>query len=68
MPPAPTGNTSGAQLFEINTLPAGYIDSHTGLPGAECFEDDEDTEHDTDFDPNMVTDDGWYTSVVWSCG
>jgi hypothetical protein len=57
-PPAPTGNTSGAQLFEIVNLPAGYTYSHTALPCAEFLEDDEDTEHDTDFDPDMLTDDG----------
>jgi hypothetical protein len=54
-PPAPTGNTSGAQATEIVNLPAGYTYSHTALPGAEYFEDDEDTEHDTDFDPDMLT-------------
>jgi len=27
----------------------------------ESFEDDEDTEHDTDFDPAMLNDDGQYT-------
>jgi hypothetical protein len=32
--------------------------SHTALPSAEFFEDDEDTEHDTDFDPDMLTDEG----------
>jgi hypothetical protein len=55
---APTGNTSGAQPSEIVNLPAGYTYSHTALPWAEIFEDDEDTEHDTDFDPDMLTDDG----------
>jgi len=58
MPPAPTGNTSGAQTAEIINLPARYTYSHTGLPWAEYFEDDEDTEHDTDFDPDMLTDEG----------
>jgi hypothetical protein len=57
-PPAPTGNTSGAQLSEIVNLLAGYRYSHTALPSAECFEDDEDTAHDTDFNPDMLTDDG----------
>jgi len=57
-PPAPTGNTSGAQTAEIITLPAGYTYSHTALPWAEYFNDDEDTEHDTDFDPDMLTDEG----------
>ena len=57
-PHTPTGNTSGAQLSEIVNLPAGYTYSHTALRCAEFFEDDEDTEHDTDFDPDMLTDDG----------
>jgi hypothetical protein len=57
-PPAPTGNTSGAQPSEIINLPAGYTYSHTALPCAEFFEDDEPTEHDTDFDPDMLNDDG----------
>jgi len=57
-PPAPTGNTSGAEPAEIVNLPAGYTYSHTVLPCAEFFEDDEDTEHDTDFDPDMLTDEG----------
>src|SRR5882757_11045777 len=57
-PPAPTGNTSGAQPTEIVNLPARFTYSHTALHWAEFFEDDEDTEHDTDFDPDMLTDDG----------
>jgi hypothetical protein len=39
-------------------LPAGYTYSDTALPGAEFFEDDEDTKHNTDFDPDLLTDDG----------
>jgi len=57
-PPAPTCNTSGAQPSEIGNLPAGYTYSHTALLCAEFFEDDEDTEHDTNFDPDMLIDDG----------
>jgi len=57
-PPTPTGNTSGAQTTEIINLPARCTYSHTALPWAEYFEDDEDTEHDPDFDPDMLTDDG----------
>jgi hypothetical protein len=57
-PTAPTSNTSGAQPAEIIILPAGYTFSHTALPCAEYFQDDEDTEHDTDFDPDMLTDEG----------
>ena len=57
-PPALTDNTSGAQPSKIVNSPAGYTYSHTALPCAEFFEDDEDTEHDTDFHPDMLTDDG----------
>jgi hypothetical protein len=57
-PPAPISNTSGAQLSDIVNLPAGYTSSYTALPFAELFEDDEDTEHDTDFAQDMLTDDG----------
>jgi len=60
-PPAPTANTSRAQASEIVNLPAGYTYSHTAHPCAEVFEDDEDTKHDTDFDSDMLTDDGYYT-------
>jgi len=46
-------------------LAARYTYSHTALPCAGCF-DDEETEHDTDFDPDMLTNEGLYTicSVV----
>jgi hypothetical protein len=57
-PPASTGNTSGTQPSEIVNLPAGYMYSHTALPCVEFFEDDEDTERNTDFDPDMLTDEG----------
>ena len=57
-PPAPTGNTYRAQLSDIVNLPAGYKYSHTALHCAECFQEDEDTEHDTDFDSDMLSDDG----------
>ena len=32
LPPAPTGNVAIAELFEIITVPAGYMNSHTALP------------------------------------
>ena len=60
-PTAPTGNTSGAQHSEIVNLPAGYTYSHPALPCEEIFDDDEDTQHDTDFHPDMLTDEGRYT-------
>jgi hypothetical protein len=31
---------------------------HTALPGAEFFEADENTQHGTDFNPDMLTDEG----------
>ena len=58
MPPTPTANTSEVQPSQIVNLPAGYTYSHhTALPCAGFF-DDEETEHDTYFDPDMLTDDG----------
>jgi hypothetical protein len=58
MPAAPTGNTSRGHPADIVNLLAGYTYSHTALPCAELFNDDEDTEHDTDFNPDMLTDEG----------
>jgi len=61
MPPAPptiTGNTARAEPSEIVNLPAGYTYSHTALPCTELFDDEVDTQHDTDFDPDMLTDEG----------
>jgi hypothetical protein len=55
--PASTSTPSRPQPSEIGNLPVGYTYSHTALPCEECFEDDEDTEHDTDFHPVMLTDD-----------
>jgi hypothetical protein len=57
-PPATTGNTSGARSSVIVNLPAGYTYSHIARAWAEFFEDDDDTEHNTDFDPDMPTDEG----------
>jgi hypothetical protein len=57
MPSAPTGNSAGAQQSEIINLLAGCTYSHTAIPCAEFFEADEDTAHDTDFHPDMLTDD-----------
>jgi hypothetical protein len=58
MPPAPTSNTFGAHHVEIINLLAGYPYPHTALPRVEFFQDDEHTKHDTDFDPDMLTDEG----------
>jgi len=55
---APPGNISAVQPSEVVNLPAGYTYSHTALPCAECFDDDENTQYDPDFDSDMVTDEG----------
>jgi hypothetical protein len=60
-PHAPTGNASGAQPPGVINLPAAYTYSHTAFPRGDCFADGEDTQHETDFDPDMLTDDGKYT-------
>ena len=63
-PPASTWNTSGAQRLEIINLPARYAYSHTSLACAESFTLDssaQDSKHDTDFDAEMLPDDGTST-------
>jgi len=57
-PRAPTGHTSGAHPSQIDNLPVRYTYSHSALPCAECLNDDEDTQYDPDFDPDILTDDG----------
>jgi len=68
-PLAPTGNSSGAQCSQMINLPAGYTYSHTALPCAGFCYHDEDTQHDTDFDSDILTDKGnplvSTLSVVW---
>jgi hypothetical protein len=57
-PPTPTGWTCITQPSEIVNLRVAYTYSHRALPCAEFFDDDVDTEQDTDFDPDMLTDNG----------
>jgi len=64
MPPAATGVSSAAQRAQIVNLQARYAYSHTSLPCAEFFTLDasaQDSQHDTDFDPDMLTDEGTST-------
>jgi len=68
MPPAPTSNNAGTQCSQIVNLPARYVYFHTSLPWAEFFNHDaaaQDSQHNTDFDPDTLTDKGtstgWYT-------
>jgi len=59
--PAWTGTTSSAQFLEIINLPARYAHSHTSLPCAQAFtlhKSAPDSKHDTNFDSDMLPDDG----------
>jgi hypothetical protein len=67
-PLAPTGNSSTAQRAQIINLPAEHANSHTAPSCAGIGTGDacaQDSEHDTDFDRDMLTDEatstGWYT-------
>ena len=63
-PLASTGNISGHQRLEIIKLPASYTYSHTSHPCAESFTLDasaQESEHDSDFDPDMLPDEGTST-------
>jgi hypothetical protein len=60
-PPAWTSNNCGAQGLEIIDLLAGYVYWRTSCPGAECFILDtsaQDSVHYTDFQPDMLPDEG----------
>jgi len=63
-PSASTGDTSGARRLEIINSPAGYAHSHTSLRCAKSITLDtsaQDSEHDTDWDPDMLPDKGTST-------
>jgi hypothetical protein len=76
MPPIPgiplaaTINTSCNQRLQINNVPAGYTYLHTSLPGAESLTRDtsaQEPEHDTDFDADMLPDEGTSTGQYTIC-
>jgi hypothetical protein len=61
MAPAPTSENSAAQCSQIVNLPARYAYSHTFLPLVEFFNLDasgQDSQHDTEFDPDTLTNEG----------
>jgi len=63
-PLALTGDTFRAQRLAIINLPAGYPFSHSSLPCADSYTlhiSALDSKHDTDFDPDMLLDDGTST-------
>jgi hypothetical protein len=58
-PQASTSNTCGVQPLEIINLLAGYPYSHTSLPCVQSFAlnaSAQDSQDDTDFDTNLLTD------------
>jgi len=61
MPPVPSENNGSAQRSQIVNLPAGYAYLHTSLHCAELFTFDsyaQDSQRDTDFNPDKLTDEG----------
>jgi hypothetical protein len=63
-PLRPSGKCSEAQYTNTVNVPAGYEYSHTALPSGECFTGDDsaqNSQHNTDFDQNMLTDEGTST-------
>jgi hypothetical protein len=70
-PPAAIGNTSGAQRLEIINLPASYAYSHTSHPCAGSITLDasaQDSQHDTNFDTDMLIDEGRTSGLYTICG
>jgi len=70
MPSASTVNNSRSEHSQIANLPAGYTYSHTSLPCGEFFNLDasaQDSQHDTDFDPDMLTQEGTSTGLYTIC-
>jgi hypothetical protein len=56
--------TAGAKHFQINNLLARYVYSHSSLPCTEVFTLDvyaQDCQHNTDCNPDMLTDEGTST-------
>ena len=69
-PLASTGNILDDQPLKIINLAAGYTYSHTSLPCAQSFTHDasaQESEHDTDFDPDMLPDEGTSTGYFTLC-
>jgi len=61
MPPAPLGHNEGAQCSQMDTLPPGYVYSHTALPSTQIFDLDafaQDSQDNIDYNPDMLTDEG----------
>jgi hypothetical protein len=61
---------TGAQCSQIVNFPAGYVYSRTAYAGAESFNLDpsaEDSQLDTDYVPNLLTDEGSSAGLYALC-
>ena len=64
IPPVSPGDNARAQSSQSDNLPPGYVYSHRPLPSAQFSNLDayaQDSQHDTDCIPDMLTDEGTYT-------
>jgi len=69
-PLASTGNSSGDQCLEIINMLAGFTYLQNSLPCAESSALDasaQESEHEIDFDPDMLPDDGTSTGLYTIC-
>jgi len=60
-PPALPDDSERTQSFETDSVPPGYLDIHTPLPTARCFNFDlyaKDRMRDRDSIPNLMSDEG----------
>jgi len=60
-PPAPPGDNAGALVSQLVYFPAGDMYPHSSLPCTELVTLDayaQDSHHHTDFDPDMLSDEG----------
>ena len=61
---APPGDNKLARRSLTDTLPPGYVCSHTLLPNSQfCYHDAyaQDSQHDTEYNRDMLTDEGTST-------
>jgi len=60
-PPGPHGEQEGAKRSQIDNLPPRYVYSHSPFPSAQFVKLDayvQDSQHDKDHNPDMLTDQG----------
>jgi hypothetical protein len=66
--PIPAGNNSRAQSSQNVNLPAIYTYLPIAVPCEQLSDHDEDSQHDTDCDRDMLTDNTTYTGYYTICG